>query len=123
MTIKSARNKGVAAERELAKILGDRLGITLTRNLEQTRAGGFDLLGLDGYALEVKRCENVQISQWWSQAVRQAGSDLIPVLAYRQSRKPWSIVVSLAWLTGKDFPPTAIATITLDSFISLIKRT
>jgi hypothetical protein len=45
----------------------------------------------------------------------------IPVLCYRQSRKPWAIVVPLSWLTGLEFDPTAIATIDLDNFCQLIQ--
>jgi hypothetical protein len=72
-------------------------------------------------AIEVKRVENLNLSAWWSQAVRQAGNDLIPVLAYRQSRKPWAIVIPLAWLTGLPFPITAIATISLEDFCRLVE--
>jgi hypothetical protein len=118
----NSRTKGASAERELSKLLGDRLGITLQRNLDQWRAGGFDLTGLPGVALEVKRCEQLQLNQWWRQALTQAGGDNLPVLAYRQSRKAWHFVVPLSWLTGLDFDPTAIATIDLDSFCQLVHK-
>ena len=54
-----AITKGKSAERELAKLLGDHLGLELSRNLDQTRDGGYDLIGLPGIALEVKRCERL----------------------------------------------------------------
>jgi hypothetical protein len=63
--------------------------VELTRNLTQTREGGYDVVGLDWLALEVKRHENLQVSQWWKQTLRQARPDQVPMLMYRQNRTPW----------------------------------
>lgn len=90
--------KGAAAEREAAALLtlwAKQVGITvdLTRNLEQTRGGGHDLCGLEEYgmAVEVKRVENPNMTSFWAQAVRQAKAvNCIPVLMWRQNRKPWA---------------------------------
>lgn len=49
------RRKGKAGELELARLLREHLGADVTRNLEQSRRGGADLLGLPGWAVEVKR--------------------------------------------------------------------
>lgn len=96
---KSERRKGADGERELANLLYDRLGIELKRNLEQSRNGGYDLIGLP-FAIEVKRHEELRTKEWWTQACHQAidacratGDDLTPVLAWRQSRKPWTFMV------------------------------
>jgi hypothetical protein len=117
----NSRVKGAGGERELAKILGDRLGVPFERNLSQCRAGGFDLIGLDQLAIEVKRCEKLSIPQWWEQTQRQA-TGKVPVLAYRQSRKPWAIIVPLGWLCPGDWDPTATAQVSLDSFVQLLKQ-
>lgn len=98
----SQRDKGARGERELAKELYDRLGIELKRNLEQRRNGGYDLIGLP-FAIEVKRHEELRIKEWWIQAAHQAidaceaagGQYIIPVLAWRQSRKPWTFMVPI----------------------------
>ena len=63
----------------------------LVRNLSQSRAGGFDVSGLDWLALEVKRQESDQVSQWWQQCKRQAGESCVAVLVYRKSRTPWRV--------------------------------
>lgn len=95
------RNKGHDAEREIVKlldpvvsaILGEK---TLHRNLQQTRQGGHDVAGLDFLALEVKRCETLEIEKWWTQTLRQAealGLDAHPVLMYRQNRTKWTVVM------------------------------
>jgi len=91
------RSKGAAAERELSKLLAEHLGTEISRNLEQTRSGGHDLIGIPGWALEIKRQEKLSINAWWQQALEQSErSGLKPALAYRQSRKPWCFVVRLA---------------------------
>lgn len=63
--------------------------LTVERNLQQSRAGGYDLIGVDWLALEVKRHENLQVSQWWKQTLRQTGEGQVPMLMYRQNRTPW----------------------------------
>lgn len=98
-----AKTKGANAEREVAAILKpivDKvyrdLGIeppVIKRNLEQTRSGGYDLVGIDWMALEVKRQENLSIPAWWRQTLRQAKPDQLPVLIYRQNRKPWKVIM------------------------------
>ncbi len=87
---RSQRRKGADAERELLKKLGDELGIVLQRNITQTRGGGADCLELRGFAIEVKRQERQSVPSWWRQACDQAervGAE--PMLATRQSHKPW----------------------------------
>ena len=101
--------KGKSGEREaLAQIVSamqsieQRLGMfdansqshKAQRNLQQSIAGGCDLAGLPGIAVEVKRCETLQVAAWWRQAVSQASrldGNPLPVLLYRQSRQPWRV--------------------------------
>jgi len=92
-----ARNKGASAEREVIKLLEPLVRDfgegKLFRNLEQTRSGGHDIIGLDWLALEVKRQETLSLDAWWQQTVQQAGESRVPVLIYRQSRQPWRVVM------------------------------
>lgn len=97
--------KGANGERELAALLmewgeGAGMSLALRRNLEQVRNGGHDLTGLEaqGLAVECKRVEALAIRSWWDQAVRQADAvGAVPVLAWRQNRKPWRFRVR-AWV-------------------------
>ena len=83
----NSRAKGKSGELECAKILSSELGIPVRRNLEQTAMGGYDLLGVDGYAIEVKRAKAYS-NQWFEQALRQANGS-VPVLLYRIDRQGW----------------------------------
>jgi Holliday junction resolvase len=94
------RNKGHDGEREVVKLLGDVVKSVLgesalRRNLQQTREGGHDIAGLSHLAIEVKRCETLEIDKWWKQTLRQAeqAGGAIPVLMYRQNRKAWNVVM------------------------------
>jgi Holliday junction resolvase len=92
----NSRNKGAQGEREVAKIIFDELGIECQRNLDQWRSGGFDLTGLDGWAIEVKRAKKPLLAQWWTQTVEQAEqAQLHPVLWYRLDNQKWRVVVPL----------------------------
>lgn len=90
-----ARNKGHDAEREVIKILTEACGkqVELHRNLLQTRQGGYDIVGLEWLAIEVKRQETLDVENWWKQTLKQADDNQVPVLIYRQNRKAWNIVM------------------------------
>ena len=82
----ASRNKGARGEREAAKLLLGWLaeaGIDadIHRNADQTRSGGFDLVGLPWLAVEVKRAETLRQGDWWRQTVAQAKhAGRLPVL-------------------------------------------
>lgn len=117
------RRKGATGERELIRLLRERLGTDIVRNLGQSRDGGHDLLGVGRFALEVKRCEKLALPSWWRQAVEQAEkAELYPALAYRQSRQPWRFVVPLAVLMGEPVGSQAVATLDLDGFCMAVRE-
>ena len=93
---KGARTKGAQGEREffavLNKYLPDRLHIR--RELSQTRDGGADGV-LGRCAIEVKRQERLNLPGWLKQARVQAHPDRVPVVAYRQNRGSWNILVDM----------------------------
>lgn len=90
------QNKGKRAEREVVRLLQpvvnevcEALGrevIMLERNLMQSHKGGYDIVGLDWLALEVKHREQFAIEDWWKQTVRQARGRQEPVLFYRRNK-------------------------------------
>lgn len=95
MAGRTSRNKGQRGEREVADIIYYATGIQVSRNLEQTRNGGHDLNGIPGVSIEVKRQEILCLPAWWRQTLAQAkrNDNAIPVLAYRQNKRPWIFLV------------------------------
>lgn len=95
----NSRAKGVSGERELARLLRDELGVGVVRNLAQAREGGADLLGIDGWAIEVKRAKTAApatLRAWWAQAEVQAERAMArPALAWRTDRSEWRVAIRL----------------------------
>ena len=90
---KASRRKGASGERELINLLRSRWpDLLLRRDLRQYQQSGLtDILGLDGYVIEVKRRRSLgqaDVERWWQPLVRNADGQE-PVLAYRQDRQDW----------------------------------
>lgn len=95
------RRKGATAERALANLLSDELGIPVRRMLGQERDGGADI-HIGELRIQVKRAERVEMAAWWAQTLRDAPRPLVPVLAYRASRQPWRFRMALADVLGEE---------------------
>lgn len=106
----NSRAKGKSAERELIgelkKLLPEEMTKDLERNLEQTRGGGHDILGLKGWAPEVKRYATVlpaDMQSFWEQATTQARNDQSrPALFFREDRREWRVVLRASDITGSE---------------------
>ena len=101
------QQKGKQAEREIARMLNRlvseirlknglkgylKCDELFQRNQNQSAVGGSDISNLLGLAIEVKRQETLSIDSWWKQCCASAGRTKgIPVLMFRQSRKPWRV--------------------------------
>lgn len=129
----NSRAKGAAGEREFCKELGEHLGDALVeplkRNLEQTRNGGHDILGLEGFALEIKRYKRVKesdVKEFWAQAVEQAkrvGAQ--PVLAYREDFQSWRVRIPWGFMMDdQDWDEDVDFTLelSLKAFASIIRE-
>lgn len=103
MSASFARDKGQRAEREAIKLLQPIIdeefqkqgkeSPLLQRNQMQSHKGGYDIVGVDWLALEIKHQETLQLQQWWSQTTGQAGGDKEPILMYKQNRVKWRVVM------------------------------
>lgn len=106
---KMQRAKGSKAERELAALLFDELGIQFERNLHQYQAAGeLDLAPKPGqpqvgFLIEVKRRETEELNVWWREAHAFGGEKRL-ILFYRRSRQPWRALVDLNDLVPDAFP-------------------
>ena len=94
----NARSKGRRGEREVIDVIKSLLGIQLEVNYSQTFGGGHDLLGLDGFAIEVKRRKQItqaDLKNFWKQTTRQAiKADLLPCLWFRADRSEWRVMIA-----------------------------
>lgn len=118
------RRKGKDGENEIARLLSERLGTIVQRNLGQSRAGGHDLL-LPGWAVEVKRAASPQLATWWQQTLLQArNAGTRPVLAYRLDRAPWRFVVRLADLCSDQIASSDYLTaeVCLEGFCLIVRE-
>ncbi|MAF43625.1 MAG: hypothetical protein CMI54_05595 [Parcubacteria group bacterium] len=61
----------------------------LQRNAMQSAEGGYDIVGIDWLAIEVKNCATLSLDKWWNQTTEQTGEEQLPVLLYKVSRKGW----------------------------------
>lgn len=95
----NSKRKGTGGEHELAAILRD-AGINAYRN-DQYLVGGRG--NPDVYAeisgkplhIEVKRVERLNVTEAVHQAMRDAESGYLPVVAHRRNREPWLLTVPL----------------------------
>jgi Holliday junction resolvase len=128
--VTNGRAKGAAGERELIKRLMEWLGpLDLKRNLEQTRAGGHDIVGLDAFAIEVKRyakAGDADLKRWWEQSVRQASAvDKVPALAYKLNHREWRVRIpfnSIRHDIGDTDHEWAVD-LTIQAFCSVVRET
>lgn len=99
----NVRNKGANGERELAKWLFENFDLEHMpeRNLEQVRSGGSDIINIYPFFFECKRVEVLDLQSWWIQVRTEAEKDnqnAIPVVAFRQNRKPWEFLISASYI-------------------------
>lgn len=126
MSGRMAQNKGKRGEREVYKLLQPIVDEVYTynkleppvlqRNTLQSRAGGYDIVGLDWLALEVKYVEKTWDPKWWKQAVKQAGPDQTPVLFFRRNHGKWKIHLFTKLAIGDGRHVKVPSTITVDDF-------
>lgn len=94
---KRSQRKGADGERELAAILRE-YGYIVERGGSMSFGEIPDLVGLPSVHIEVKRCEQVRLSEWMQQAERdsQHFKDGLPAVFHRRSREGWRVTMNLA---------------------------
>lgn len=136
---RGAKAKGAIGEREFLKAIGAELTslgfpvpeVGFQRNLEQTRHGGFDNHNedcLSHWAIEIRRRENLSLGAWWKDVCTKASKlERVPVIAYRQNRKPWAIALpfyiephQLMYPSGCDYSQYQPITMDLPCFVQLV---
>lgn len=96
--------KGKRGEVEFCHWLFKNLGIIVEREYNQSQ-GGSDII-ISDFIFEVKRREVLALTDWWYQVVisqrNYPDSNLIPVVCFRQNRKPWEFLLPANLICGLD---------------------
>ena len=123
-----AQSKGARGEREIINLLQPIVDkvcsenqteqISLLRNSLQSRQGGYDMLGLDWLALEIKRCETLNLKSWTEQCLAQASNHQVPVLVYKQNNRAWRVCMYGLLIPGGSSNLKVWVEISIESFLA-----
>lgn len=91
----NSRQKGAAAERELAKALRDYGYEAARRGQQFSGIEGEDVLGLPGFHIECKRVEAGNLYNWLEQSTRDAAFFTTPIVVHRRNNKQWVVILTL----------------------------
>lgn len=106
----NSRQKGAAAERELARKLRE-YGYDCQRGQQYCGVNGdADVIGLPGIHIEAKRTERLNLYDALEQATRDARPGEIPVVFHRKNNCGWVCILPLdefieiyrEWEAGRD---------------------
>ena len=91
----NSRRKGAEGERELARKLRE-LGFENARRGVQYQGGqdSPDVVGMDGFHIECKRVEKLNIEDAMKQSERDAGAN-VPLVIHRKDREEWKVTMRL----------------------------
>lgn len=92
----NSKQKGKRGELEVAHILQEH-GYDARRTAQYCGNTGdaADVIGLDGFHIEVKRCETTKIWDWIHQAQNDCNGKNIPIVVFRKSHEEWQVSLSL----------------------------
>ena len=98
-----AQKKGKAGEVEFCKWIFENSGIEVERVYNQASGSSADIV-TDDFIFEIKRREVIALDTWWHQVAiakkNHKDKDLIPVVAYRKNRQPWSFLIPANLVPG-----------------------
>ena len=86
--------KGKRGEREFCSLLRSK-GFTSARRGRQFKGSpdSPDVVGIEGWHVEVKRTEALSLYEAYRQACEDAGDCDIPVVAHRRNDRPWLMIL------------------------------
>ena len=116
------RTKGATYERDIANKFKEHGFHDAKRNLMQTAEGGYDIIGVEPFAIEVKNHKKLNINAWWKQTVAQATGDLIPVLIYHIPNTSKSMVKIPLSAVNETLDSNRTVTVSFEDFIYIARE-
>ena len=95
-----SQRKGRGGELEIVKIFQAH-GIPAEPGQAVSYGSTPDVVGVDGIHCEIKRCEQLRLTEWLEQAARDSEKfhDGAPTVFHRKNRQPWLVTMRLEdWL-------------------------
>lgn len=96
----NSRQKGKRGELEVAAILREHGFTAARRGVQYSGANGdADVIGVPGVHIEVKRYKTIskgQLEKALEQAKRDARTDEVPVVLYREDGKEWRLYATIS---------------------------
>lgn len=89
----NSRRKGAEGELEFAKLCQENGYDGARRGQQYSGIEGQDVVGLEGFHVEVKRVEALNVDKALEQSKRDAADGAIPIVAHRKNRRPWLITM------------------------------
>ena len=91
----NSRQKGKRGELEAAHVLKE-YGVDARRGQQYAGINGdADVVGLDGYHIEVKRNEQLNLEEAVKQSVRDARENETPIVMHRKNRGEWLVTLRI----------------------------
>lgn len=128
----NSRSKGIRGERAIIDALQPIVDTVyaslaldaplLQRNTLQSDRGGYDVIGLEWLAIEVKNCATLALETWWTQCERQARGDQTPVLFYKATRGKWRVRMLTTLYCGNQPLPGVLVDIAFEAFLEWFPR-
>lgn len=94
---RKSREKGKKGEREAAAEWNRLFGTEVRRSVQFSGRSDTsdDLVGQEGVAIEVKRCEALAVYQAIERCADDAREGAVPLVLHRKNGKPWLAIVRL----------------------------
>jgi hypothetical protein len=89
-----SRRKGKSGELEVEKRVKAH-GFDCDRTLDGRRQEHGDMIGFEGFAVEVKRRERGSVAAWSREIESKLPAHLTPAVAYRANGEPWRVSLLL----------------------------
>lgn len=116
------RTKGATGERTVINMFKENGFTNAKRNLMQTAEGGFDIVGVGKFAIEVKNHKKLSINTWWVQTLAQTPKGFIPTLIYKIPNTSKIMVQMPLSAVNQELSSDRTVTMSFDDFVYVARE-